>query len=192
MRHAGLGHLERRDSKNSAHDDKLSSVNMREGASVKSAHVGYFIGLTAYSISRTIPKPRASMGRPESSTRLRVEHCSALPVRLLFQVLPPRDSNLRQTTIDLDGDIDRVRPFRIRLTLTRRGWLFLCSQCERRAAVLYLPPGGVEPGCRACLGLVYTSQYDKLPEWALWLRACSNNMRSKHESDAFFRKLDAL
>jgi hypothetical protein len=43
--------------------------------------------------------------------------------------------------------------------------LFLPHKCSRRAAVIYFPPGSAEPGCGACLRLVYESQYEYTPEW---------------------------
>jgi hypothetical protein len=45
-------------------------------------------------------------------------------------------------------------------------WFFLCPlvingrPCLRRAAKLYLPPGGIYFGCRECYGLTYTSSQE--------------------------------
>lgn len=38
---------------------------------------------------------------------------------------------------------------------TRRWWA--CPRCGRRTKILYLPPGGVEMGCRVCGGLIHRS-----------------------------------
>jgi hypothetical protein len=70
------------------------------------------------------------------------------------------------------GEVGGV-PFHITLRLVRtaRAWLCFCPQCSRRVGVLYFPPGSAEPGCRACLRLVYESQYEYTPAWADCMRA---------------------
>ena len=110
-------------------------------------------------------------GRPPTSTRLRREDCAALPVRALPN-LPalPRPNPMSETVVF--GEVEGVPVrFNLRLFRTARAWLCFCPQCSRRAAVLYFPPGSAEPGCRACLRLVYGSQYDYTPEWAVYLSA---------------------
>src|SRR5215469_9866380 len=103
-------------------------------------------------------KPKRA-GRPASSKRLKREDCAAVAIRTIPN-LPQVPCQNPFADIQVSGD-NRGVPFSIRLRLerTRRAWLCFCPQCSRRVAVLYFPPGAVEPGCRACLGLVYASQY---------------------------------
>lgn len=84
-----------------------------------------------------------------------------MPVRTLPN-LPERPHPNLETEMSFVGDIGGVPPFRItlRLVWTGRAWLCFCPQCGRRAAMLYFPPGSTEPGCRACLQIVYGSQYE--------------------------------
>ena len=112
-----------------------------------------------------------SRGRPESSTRMRREDCAALPVRILPN-LPALPRLNPEAVMSFGGDISGL-PFSITLHLIRtsRAWLCFCPVCGRRTATVYFPPGSAEPGCRACLGLVYGSQYDYTPEWAVYLSA---------------------
>jgi hypothetical protein len=113
-------------------------------------------------------------GRPESSTRLRREDCASFQVRLLPN-LPalPRPNPMAE--IPVVGCIGDVLPFSITLRVVRtaRAWLCFCPQCGQRAATVYFPPGSAEPGCRACLRLVYGSQYDYTPAWAVYLSAAA-------------------
>jgi hypothetical protein len=104
-------------------------------------------------------------GRPASSKRLKREDCAALPVRMLPNLpILPRSDPMAETVVF--GEVHGVPVrFNLRLVRTARTWLCFCPQCSRRAAVLYFPPGSVEPGCRACLRLVYESQYEYTPEW---------------------------
>ena len=114
----------------------------------------------------------ARAGRPTSSTRLRREECSALPVRML-PYLPPRAYRGLEAVLQVSGDLSGVLPFQFRLRVIRTScaWLCFCPHCGRRAAVIYFPPGSPEPGCRVCLRLVYSSQYEYMPEWAVRMRA---------------------
>jgi hypothetical protein len=111
-------------------------------------------------------------GRPESSTRLRREDCASFQVRLLPN-LPALPRPNPEAEIPVVGFIGDVLPFSITLRVVRtaRAWLCFCPQCGRRAATIYFPPGSAEPGCRACLRLVYESQYDYLPAWAVYVGA---------------------
>jgi hypothetical protein len=110
-------------------------------------------------------------GRPRSSTRLRKEDCAALVIRTL-PGLPRHSSPGAHAKLVLDGTIEGSRPFRTPLEImrTKKGWRCLCPRCNRRSAVIYFPPDSNEPACRICLGLVYSSQYDKLPAWAKIMR----------------------
>ena len=114
---------------------------------------------------------RRPRGRPTSSTRLRREDCAALPVRMLPN-LPALPHPYPVIEMSFGGDIDGL-PIRITLRLIRtaHAWLCLCPRCGWRAAVLYFPPGSTAPGCRACLGLVYESQYDYTLERVFAARA---------------------
>jgi hypothetical protein len=103
---------------------------------------------------------------------LRREDCAALPVRVLPN-LPalPRPNPMAE--IPVAGNIGGVLPFSITLRVVRTAcaWLCHCTQCGRRTAIIYFPPGSTEPGCRACLRLVYESQYEYTPEWVDFARA---------------------
>jgi hypothetical protein len=68
--------------------------------------------------------------------------------------LPPAQSPSRHSTIDEPATLDG-QPFRLHLELsrTRRGWLFHCQRCHRRAAALYLPSKPLRLACRVRAGL---------------------------------------
>jgi len=118
-------------------------------------------------------------GRPRSSERLRKEDCGALVIRDL-PILLRRRIGETITLVDVDGVIGGTRPFRIQLQVrrTKQGWRCLCPNCNRRAAVIYIPLDSVEPECRVCLRLVYECQYDKLPAWAQAFRYEFERLRS--------------
>ena len=80
--------------------------------------------------------------------------------------LPPLPRPNPEAEIPVSGDAAGV-PFFIRLRVIRttHAWLCFCPRCGKRAAVLYFPPGSADPSCRACLRLVYGSQYDYTPAW---------------------------
>jgi hypothetical protein len=52
---------------------------------------------------------------------------------------------------------DRIRLIKQRTNFGGVRFMFLCPSCQRRAAKLYLPGGGVYFRCRRCYNLTYTS-----------------------------------
>jgi len=115
-------------------------------------------------------------GRPPSSTRLRVEDCVALPVRLLPN-LPPRGSRITKLELGIVAGPPGYGPISVNLRLSRssRVWRYLCPRCRRCATTIYfrLLLESHEPGCRICLELVYGSQYEKSEDaaWDRFVRA---------------------
>src|SRR2546422_111854 len=99
------------------------------------------------------------MGRPECSTRLKIEECAALPVSMVPDLEPP-GYRLTRVEREINGIVHGALPFRLKVLVVRgsRGWRFLCLRCGRNARILYFPPNSTEPGCRVCLRLVYSSQ----------------------------------
>ena len=75
-----------------------------------------------------------------------------------------------------EGETKRSENYPVRVVSTvptygGRRWWFLCPLCDRRAAKLYLPPGGRLFGCRTCHRLTYESVHEA------------------HKFDALFRDL---
>jgi hypothetical protein len=107
------------------------------------------------------------MARPESSTRLKSDDCTALHVSQLQDLNAP-GYRLKRDIQDITGTVHGgTMPFRLKVELVRgsRGWRFLCPRCGRAARTLYFPPNSTEPGCRICLRLVYRSQYTNPAQW---------------------------
>ena len=97
-----------------------------------------------------------------------VESCKRLTIRSLGKLdLGAQDIHLTYTITPRLGDPVRL-DYWVSLTWTptpwgARRWWFICPlvtdgrACGKRAAVLYLPPGGRFFGCRSCYNLTYRS-----------------------------------
>lgn len=90
------------------------------------------------------------------SEKLYVDDCATLKVRMIPGI-PPSNPRLTAVMRDVSGVIGGKLPFQLRLKLMygHRGWACICPRCERRAFILYFPPGSAEAACRTCLGLSY-------------------------------------
>ena len=91
-----------------------------------------------------------------------VESCQRLTVKALGAIgKTAKAVRLIYTFTPWGGDPEKL-DYPVRLTSTstpwgaRRYW-FSCPRCNRRAAILYRPPGGRYYGCRRCYDLTYRS-----------------------------------
>ena len=97
--------------------------------------------------------------------RARVEQCATLAAELLYHrmicdgVKFAPGWRKRFTCTVGDVQFPNIAAEVISNAVWRRGRLFLrCPACNRRATRLYVPIAGLQPRCRRCWGLNYTSQ----------------------------------
>ena len=136
-------------------------------------------------------------GRPESSTRIWVEHCTVLDVAQLPRPFPKpapeeerwlrllgRGDALPKAAVTLtwpDGDQTYVQ---VDLATTRPNfggvhYWYVCPRCGRRSLKLYAAEEGKQFGCQKCLRLVYGyCQYQKSGRWATLRRMRNWEMAS--------------
>jgi hypothetical protein len=98
--------------------------------------------------------------------RARVEQCPTLAAELVYHQMvcegaafgPGSRATLTWTPNGSEASC-RVEAEVVANAVWRRGRLFFrCRGCRRRATRLYVPAAGLEPRCRRCWGLSYTSQ----------------------------------
>ncbi len=116
---------------------------------------------------------RSRRGRPQTSTRQRVEYCYELSVFALPRPRPKVAPNWQPlesahpmadvSTTWADGSVTKAS-FKLAITIPRFGGVrfwYVCPSCGRRRGKLYATYADRSYRCRACLGLVYRSQYEK-------------------------------
>src|SRR5262245_36823140 len=99
--------------------------------------------------------------------RARVEQCVTLAAELVYDKLildgqsfgPGSRLTLTWTPQGNVGPSWDVSAEVVANAVWRRGRLFLrCPHCQRRTTSVYVPVDGLQPRCRVCWGLSYSSQ----------------------------------
>jgi hypothetical protein len=122
------------------------------------------------------------VGRPQTSTRLRNTDCTTLPMSMMMERLPAAGRVGARAELEIRGTVAGPLQVRMKLQFVRgsRGWRFVCPNpdCARTAFTLYFPPESIKPGCRVCLQVVYSSQYEYWSPGALAIRAVVDRMNA--------------
>ncbi len=100
------------------------------------------------------------------SEKLYVDDCATLTVQMVPGI-PPSNPRLTLVYRDISGVIGGNLTFQLRLKVAygHRGWAYVCPACQRRAFILYFPPGSTQAACRTCLNLSY--RHEEYGGWRL-------------------------
>ncbi len=101
------------------------------------------------------------------SRRLTVEECRRLSIVSLRRVygVPPVGAEVSGWQLTgPNGGEERIRVASTPGTLGGRCWWLVCPRCGSRRRMLFRPAGAKVRACRACLRLVYRSQYPTADE----------------------------